>query len=56
MQQIRLHNALRADQFKAIRLEVSYDQSISLAEALKYACDNNLAIKISKENFKKIFF
>ncbi len=50
MQQIRLHNALRADQFKAIRLEVSYDQSISLAEALKYACDNNLAIKISKEN------
>jgi outer membrane protein TolC len=48
--QIRLNNALRSDQFKPIRLEISYDQSISLPEAIQYATDNNLAIKISKEN------
>jgi outer membrane protein TolC len=48
--QIRLNNALRSDQFKPIRLEIAYDQSISLPEAIQYATDNNLAIKISKEN------
>jgi outer membrane protein TolC len=52
MGQIRLHNALRSDQFKPIRLEIAYDQSISLPEAIQYATDNNLAIKISNENLK----
>ncbi len=50
VEQLRLHSAVRADSFKPIRLEVSYDQAITLEEALKYAIDNNLAVKISREN------
>jgi outer membrane protein TolC len=50
IEQIRLNNALRSDQFKPIRLEIAFDQSISLPEAIQYATDNNLAIKIAKEN------
>ncbi len=48
--QLRLHSALRKDEFKWIRLEIGYDESITLQKALKYAADNNLAIKISKDN------
>jgi outer membrane protein TolC len=50
VQQLRLHSTLSHETFKTIRLEVKYDQSISLQEALNYAIDNNLAIKISKDN------
>jgi len=50
IEQLRLHSALRKDEFKWIRLEVGYDESITLQQALKYAADNNLAIKISKDN------
>jgi OMF family outer membrane factor len=52
MDQLRLHSSLQKEDFKWIRLEVGYDQSITLAQALKYAMDNNLAIKISKDNLK----
>jgi outer membrane protein TolC len=50
IEQLRLHSALRRDEFKWIRLEVGYDQTITLAQAIGYAKDNNLAIKISKDN------
>lgn len=50
MEQLRLHSALRKDDFKWLRLEVGYDQSVTLAQALNYASDNNLAIKISRDN------
>jgi outer membrane protein TolC len=50
MSQLRLHTNLAGDSFKTIRLEVRFDQSITLQEALSYAVDNNLAIKISKDN------
>jgi Outer membrane efflux protein len=52
MDQLRLHNAVHGDSFKPIRLEVQYDESINLEDALKYAVENNLAIKISKDNLK----
>ena len=52
---LRLHSQLHPTSFKTIRLEVMYDQSITLEEALRYAIDNNLAIKISKDslNYQK---
>jgi outer membrane protein len=50
MGELRLHGAVRPDQFNAVRLEISYDQSLTLGEAIRYATDNNLAIKISREN------
>jgi len=50
LDQLRLHSALHSTQFKPIRLEVSFDELINLEEALKYAIQNNLAIKISKDN------
>ena len=50
MSRLRLHSAVRKDEFKSVRLEISYDQSMTLAEAIQYAMDNNLAIKISKDN------
>ena len=50
MDQLRLHSAVRTDSFKPIRLEVQYDESINLESALNYAIQNNLAIKISREN------
>jgi len=50
MEQLRLDSALKPEQFKPIQLEVSFDQLITLQEALKYALENNLAIKISKDN------
>jgi outer membrane protein TolC len=50
MDQLRLTSALHSDQFKTIQLEVSYDELIDLKEALRYAIDNNLAIKISRDN------
>jgi len=52
MDKLRLNNSLKDDSFKTIRLEVQYDQQISLEEALNYAIQNNLAIKISKESLK----
>jgi outer membrane protein TolC len=51
MDQLRLENPLRPESFQPIRLEVSFDQTISLPEALNYAMANNLAIKISKDNW-----
>jgi outer membrane protein len=50
LDQLRLHAAVKGDSFKPIRLEVQYDESIDLSSALKYAIDNNLAIKISRES------
>ncbi len=50
MDKLRLNSALQTQSFKTIRLEVSYDQSISLEEALQYAVQNNLAIKISRDS------
>jgi outer membrane protein TolC len=50
MDMLRLHSAMRPQSFKQIRLEVAYDESITLEEALKYALENNLAIKISRDN------
>jgi outer membrane protein TolC len=50
MGQLRLHSASRPDEFKSVRLEISYDQSMTLAEALQYATENNLSIKISRDN------
>jgi OMF family outer membrane factor len=50
MDQLRLHSSLRPDSSKTIRLEVVFDQPIGLEDALRYAVDNNLAIKISREN------
>jgi len=50
MQDLRLHSALHASQFKPIRLEVAYDELINLEEALKYAMDHNLSVKISRDN------
>jgi outer membrane protein len=52
MDKLRLNSALKDDSFKTIRLEVQYDQQISLEEALNYAIQNNLAIKISKDSLK----
>jgi OMF family outer membrane factor len=50
MGDLRLHSALHASQFKPIRLEVAYDELINLEEALNYAMENNLAVKISHDN------
>ncbi|HEY9778108.1 MAG TPA: TolC family protein [Planktothrix sp.] len=47
---LRLDSSLKPEQFQPIRLEVSFDQMITLKEALQYALENNLAIKISKDN------
>ena len=47
---LTLHSSLKAESFKPIRLEIAYDESITLAEALHYAIENNLAIKISRDN------
>src|ERR1700733_15144889 len=47
---LTLHSSLKAESFKPIRLEIAYDESITLAEALHYTIENNLAIKISKDN------
>ncbi|MDR3617042.1 MAG: TolC family protein [Candidatus Obscuribacterales bacterium] len=52
MDKLRLNSSLKDDSFKTIRLEVQYDQQISLEEALNYAIQNNLAIKISKDSLK----
>jgi outer membrane protein len=48
MDKLRLDSALKPDSFNTIRLEATYDESITLAEALQYAVENNLAIKISR--------
>jgi outer membrane protein TolC len=48
MDKLRLDSALQPDSFNTIRLEATYDQSISLKEALQYAVENNLSIKISR--------
>ncbi len=52
MERLRLHSAIHMSSFKPIRLEVQYDQPITLAEALRYAEENNLPIKISKESMR----
>lgn len=50
MDKLRLQSAVHLYSFKPIRLEVQYDQPITLDEALQYAEENNLPIKISREN------
>jgi len=50
MEKLRLHSAVHLYSFQPIRLEVQYDQPITLEEALNYAVENNLPIKISREN------
>jgi outer membrane protein TolC len=47
---LRLHSAVHLYSFQPIRLEVQYDQPVTLEDALKYAEENNLPIKISREN------
>jgi len=49
-EKLRLHSAVHLYSFKPIRLEVQYDQPVTLEDALKYAEENNLPIKISREN------
>lgn len=49
---LRLHSSVHLYSFQPIRMEVQYDQPITLGEALNYAVENNLPIKISKENMK----
>ncbi len=48
--QLRLHSAVHLYSFQPIRMEVQYDQPITLEESLRYAEENNLPIKISREN------
>ena len=50
MEKLRLHSAVHLYSFKPIRLEVQNDQPMTLEEALNYAIENNLPIKISREN------
>ena len=50
VEQLRLHSAVHLYSFQPIRLEVQYDQPITLEDALNYAEENNLPIKISREN------
>jgi outer membrane protein TolC len=50
MDRLRLHSAVHKYSFEPVRLEIEFDQPITLDQALAYAMDNNLAIKISKEN------
>ena len=52
MNALRLHSAVSMYSFKTVRQEVGFDQPISLEEALKYAIQNNLAIKISRESMQ----
>ncbi len=50
VEKLRLHSAMHLYSFQPIRIEVQYDQPITLEEALNYAIENNLPIKISREN------
>ena len=50
MEQLRLHSAVHMYSFQPVRLEVQNDQPITLEDALNYAVENNLPIKISREN------
>jgi len=50
MERLQLHSPVFKESFKPIRLEIQFDQPITLEEALHYAVDNNLPIKISREN------
>jgi outer membrane protein TolC len=50
LRNLGLHSQLDISAFRPIRLEVKYDQPVTLEEVLRYAIDNNLPIKISKEN------
>jgi outer membrane protein TolC len=50
MERLRLHSAVHKYSFEPVRLEIEFDQPITLEQALRYAIDNNLAIKISREN------
>src|SRR5271170_3237631 len=50
MEKLRLHSAVHLYSFQPIRLEVQNDQPITLEDALNYAVENNLPIKISREN------
>jgi outer membrane protein TolC len=50
VEKLRLHSAVHKYSFEPVRLEIEFDQPITLEQALHYAVDNNLAIKISREN------
>lgn len=52
VQKLRLHSAVHKYSFEPVRLEIEFDQPITLEQALRYAVDNNLAIKISRENLR----
>src|SRR5262249_2289872 len=47
---LRLHSAVHKYSFEPVRLEIEFDEPITLEQALRYAVDNNLPIKISREN------
>ncbi len=51
MSKLRLHSAVHAYEFRPVKMESKFSQPITLAEALGYALNNNLPIKISKENW-----
>lgn len=50
MEKLRLHSPVFKTSFEPVRLEIQFDAPITLGEALRYAVDNNLPIKISREN------
>lgn len=50
MEKLRLHSAVHLYSFQPVRLEVQNDQPITLEDALSYAIENNLPIKISRQN------
>jgi outer membrane protein len=50
MSKLRLHSPVFKNSFEPVRLEIQFDQPITLAEALRYSVDNNLPIKIAREN------
>jgi outer membrane protein TolC len=52
VEKLRLHSAVHKYSFEPVRLEIQFDQPITLEEALRYAVDNNLPIKISRENYR----
>jgi len=48
---LHLSSLIRLTNLRPIKLEASYDEPLSLSDALNYALRNNLPIKISKESW-----
>ena len=51
MSNFRLSSIIQYSHIKPLKLESSFDRPINLKEALSYALENNLPIKISKESY-----